>query len=184
MLRERQSLELSEFLRYLASREGADNGDFPSLTDLSSELGVSVASLREQLEVARALGLVEVKPRVGIRRLPFTFLPAVRQSLGYASPSTNNFACSPISVSTRKQPMREVVKLLPRKIYQNCSYHFAHGPSSRNQSNSTRQHKLYPNIQRINNPSSPAFSKLLSREAIGFKRFHRLQIPHRRLAFS
>jgi DNA-binding FadR family transcriptional regulator len=36
------------------------------------------------LEVARALGLVEVKPRVGIRRLPYTFLPAVRQSLGYA----------------------------------------------------------------------------------------------------
>jgi DNA-binding FadR family transcriptional regulator len=84
MIRERQPLELSEFLRYLASRDGAENGDFPSLTDLSGELGVSVASLREQLEVARALGLVEVKPRVGIRRLPFTFLPAVRQSLGYA----------------------------------------------------------------------------------------------------
>ncbi len=84
MLRDRQPLELSEFLRYLASRDGADNGDFPSLTELSSELGVSVASLREQLEVARALGLVEVKPRVGIRRLPFTFLPAVCQSLGYA----------------------------------------------------------------------------------------------------
>lgn len=84
MLRDRQPLELSEFLRYLASRNGADNGDFPSLTDLSNELGVSVASLREQLEVARALGLVEVKPRVGIRRLPYTFLPAVRQSLGYA----------------------------------------------------------------------------------------------------
>ena len=84
MLREHSPLELSEFLRYLASRDGAENGDFPSLTDLSSELGVSVASLREQLEVARALGLVEVKPRVGIRRLPFSFLPAVRQSLGYA----------------------------------------------------------------------------------------------------
>jgi DNA-binding FadR family transcriptional regulator len=40
--------------------------------------------LREQLEVARALGLVEVKPRIGIRRLPYTFSPAVRKSLFYA----------------------------------------------------------------------------------------------------
>ena len=84
MLREHPPLELSEFLRYLASHDGSVNGDFPTLTDISTEIGVSVASLREQLEVARALGLVEVKPRVGIRRLPFTFLPAVRQSLGYA----------------------------------------------------------------------------------------------------
>jgi DNA-binding FadR family transcriptional regulator len=47
-------------------------------------LGVSVARLREQLEVARALGLVEVRPRTGIQRLPYTFSPAVRQSLSYA----------------------------------------------------------------------------------------------------
>ena len=83
MLREHAPLELSSFMLYLASHDGAENGEFPSLTELSGELGVSVASLREQLEVARALGLVEVKPRVGIRRLPFTFLPAIRQSLGY-----------------------------------------------------------------------------------------------------
>ncbi|MFM8320469.1 MAG: FadR/GntR family transcriptional regulator [Chloroflexota bacterium] len=51
---------------------------------MSKELGVSVALLREQLEVAKAIGLVEVRPRTGIRRLPYTFLPAVRQSLSYA----------------------------------------------------------------------------------------------------
>jgi DNA-binding FadR family transcriptional regulator len=51
---------------------------------MSKALGVSVASLREQLEVARALGLVEVRPRTGIRRLPYSFTPAVRQSLFYA----------------------------------------------------------------------------------------------------
>lgn len=56
----------------------------PSLQELSKQLGASVASLREQLEVAEALGLVEVRPRLGIRRLPYTFLPAVRQSLSYA----------------------------------------------------------------------------------------------------
>lgn len=83
-LRERISPDISEFMRYLASHEEAEHG-LPTLTELSQELGVSVASLREQLEVARALGLVEVKPgRGGTRRRPFAFTPAIRQSLGYA----------------------------------------------------------------------------------------------------
>lgn len=84
ILRERVTTEsLSEFLRYLAAHQQEESG-LPALTDLSRELGISVASLREQLEVARALGLVEVRPRTGIRRLPYSFLPAVRQSLAYA----------------------------------------------------------------------------------------------------
>jgi DNA-binding FadR family transcriptional regulator len=83
MLRDRPAPPLSEFLQYLASHEQTEQS-LPALTALSTELGVSVASLREQLEVARALGLVEVKPRTGIRRQPYTFLPAVRQSLTYA----------------------------------------------------------------------------------------------------
>jgi DNA-binding FadR family transcriptional regulator len=84
MLRERISPDISEFMRYLASHEEAEHG-LPTLTELSQELGVSVASLREQLEVARALGLVEVKPgRGGTRRKSFSFTPAIRQSLGYA----------------------------------------------------------------------------------------------------
>jgi DNA-binding FadR family transcriptional regulator len=84
ILRDRLPLEsLSEFLRYLAAHHH-DETSLPALTDLGRELGISVASLREQLEVARALGLVEVRPRTGIRRLPYSFLPAVRQSLGYA----------------------------------------------------------------------------------------------------
>jgi len=83
MLRERPSPDISEFLRYLAAHEEAEGG-LPALAELSRGLGISVAALREQLEVARALGLVEVKPRTGTRRLPFSFTPAVRQSLGYA----------------------------------------------------------------------------------------------------
>lgn len=83
MLRENTSEFLSEFLRYLAAHPEAESS-LPALTDLSAELGISVASLREQLEVARALGLVEVRPRTGIRRLPYTFFPALRLSLGYA----------------------------------------------------------------------------------------------------
>src|SRR5512133_2307366 len=83
VLRDRSSTDLSEFLHYLATHPEAENG-LPSLIELSRELGISVAGLREQLEVARALGLVEVRPRTGIRRLPYTFLPAVRRSLDYA----------------------------------------------------------------------------------------------------
>ena len=81
--RDRLSPEISEFLRYLATHEEVENG-LPSLKKLSVDLGVSVASLREQLEVARALGLVEVRPRLGTKRREYSFTPAVRQSLGYA----------------------------------------------------------------------------------------------------
>ena len=83
ILRERTSPEISEFLRYLASHEETQ-GSLPSLNELSRELGISVAGLREQLEVARALGLVEVRPRTGTRRLDYSFAPAIKQSLAYA----------------------------------------------------------------------------------------------------
>jgi len=77
----------SEFFDYLIASEldGENESDrLPSLNALSQELGVSVARLREQLEVAKALGFVEVRPRTGIRRLPYRFTPAVWQSLSYA----------------------------------------------------------------------------------------------------
>ena len=83
MLRERPSPNISEFLRYLASHPEADD-KLPSLNDLSRELNISLASLREQLEVARALGFVEVRQKTGTRRLNYSFTPAIRQSLGYA----------------------------------------------------------------------------------------------------
>ena len=70
-------------MRYLATHVDADEG-LSSLKDLSMELGISLATLREQLEVARALGLVEVRPRLGTRRREYSFTPAVRQSLRYA----------------------------------------------------------------------------------------------------
>lgn len=74
----------SEFIQYLITTSQQGKSDhLPALSEISHELGISVARLREQLEVARALGLVEVRPRTGIRRLPYSFLPAVRQSLSY-----------------------------------------------------------------------------------------------------
>jgi DNA-binding FadR family transcriptional regulator len=76
----------SQFLEYLVALPNGDKGTtrVPSLTEMSQQLGVSVARLREQLEVARAMGLVEVHPRTGIHRQAYTFFPAVWRSLGYA----------------------------------------------------------------------------------------------------
>ena len=87
-IRDRVSTNISEFLRYLATHKEVENG-IPTLKKLSEDLGVSIASLREQLEVARALGLVEVKPRTGTRRKEYSFTPAIRQSLGYALALSN-----------------------------------------------------------------------------------------------
>lgn len=88
------SRQLSTFLNYLAATNDADSTSascsLPSINDISKELGVSVASLREQLEVAKALGFVDVRPRTGIRRLEYSFSPAVTQSLSYALASNQD----------------------------------------------------------------------------------------------
>ena len=71
----------SDFLRYLLAQSYESGDRLPSLQDLSAEIGVSVGKLREQLEVARMLGLVEARPRRGIIRTDYSFSPAVRLSL-------------------------------------------------------------------------------------------------------
>ena len=76
--------KLSDFLKYLAARKKSDKEGIPALDQLSAELDINRAALREQVAVARALGLVSVKPRVGIQRLAYSFTPALQQSLGYA----------------------------------------------------------------------------------------------------
>ncbi len=71
----------SEFLSYLLDN-GLHPGDrLPSLSARSQEIGVSVGKLREQMEAARILGLVEASPRRGITRTAYNFLPPVRLSL-------------------------------------------------------------------------------------------------------
>ncbi|MBI5929361.1 MAG: FadR family transcriptional regulator [Chloroflexi bacterium] len=76
----------SELLDYLAEASCQPEADtrIPALGQLSSELHVSVSKLREQLEVARVLGLVTVRPRTGIHRQEFNFMSAVRLSLFFA----------------------------------------------------------------------------------------------------
>ncbi len=74
----------SDILRYIVSR-GLQPGDrVPPLSELSNELNISVSKLREQLEAARVLGVVEVRPRTGIRCLSFDFMPVLRLGLFFS----------------------------------------------------------------------------------------------------
>ncbi|MDZ7843831.1 MAG: FCD domain-containing protein [Anaerolineales bacterium] len=76
----------SELIQYL-NQTAVDQrpGDkIPPLHSLSDQLNISVSRLREQLEAAKVLGFVDVRPRVGIRRLEYSFTPAVQASLNYA----------------------------------------------------------------------------------------------------
>ncbi|HRE46347.1 MAG TPA: FCD domain-containing protein [Aggregatilineales bacterium] len=83
----------SDLLNYILDHRLQPGDSLPPLTELQKDLGVNVGKLREQLEVGRALGLVEVRPRTGIRCKPYDFFPAVRLSLLYAlSMSENAFA--------------------------------------------------------------------------------------------
>ncbi len=75
---------LSNLLLYITEKAAQGEESLPSLSMLSEELGMSVSTLREELLVARALGLVEVKPRIGIKILDFDFKPAVSKSLAIA----------------------------------------------------------------------------------------------------
>lgn len=74
----------SDFMRYLAALNAEPGQRLPPISELSEQLGISSGKLREQLEVARELGLVEVRPKTGIRVREFSFAPTVRVGLGFA----------------------------------------------------------------------------------------------------
>jgi DNA-binding FadR family transcriptional regulator len=74
----------NDFIRYLADHASEPGSQLPPLTELSQTLGISVSKLREQMEVARALGLVEIRPRTGIQTRPYSLFPGLRTSMRYA----------------------------------------------------------------------------------------------------
>ena len=74
----------SEFLSYLAQQGREPGHRLPNINQLAQQLKISPSKLREQLEVARTLGLVEVRPKTGIRTLDYSFLPGLRTSLRFA----------------------------------------------------------------------------------------------------
>ena len=86
----------SQFLNYLIDKQLLPGERVPTLQDIGDELGISVGKLREQLEVARSLGLVSVRPRVGIQREPLDFakaiLPGVLFGLGTGEATFSQFS--------------------------------------------------------------------------------------------
>ncbi|MEZ4515659.1 MAG: FCD domain-containing protein [Chloroflexota bacterium] len=73
----------SDFLDYLATNHVSPGAQLPALSEISEEVGVSVGKLREQLAVARGMGVVSARPRLGIQREPFDFSKAVLPSLSF-----------------------------------------------------------------------------------------------------
>ncbi|MCP4417542.1 MAG: FadR family transcriptional regulator [Chloroflexi bacterium] len=71
----------SAFLRYLIDKQVAPGERLPTLSQIGDEQGISVGKLREQLEIARSLGVVSVRPRVGIVREPFDFSQTILTSV-------------------------------------------------------------------------------------------------------
>ncbi len=74
----------SDFIRYLILHGCEPGTRLPALNQISDELTVSVGKLREQMEVARVLGLINARPRRGIECNEYRFQPAVFQSLIFA----------------------------------------------------------------------------------------------------
>jgi DNA-binding FadR family transcriptional regulator len=74
----------SDLLRYIVEN-GYRPGDLlPTIQSISRNMDVSIAKTRESLEVARALGAVEIKPGRGTRVAEYTFAPAASMSALYA----------------------------------------------------------------------------------------------------
>lgn len=74
----------SDLLRYIVEN-GYKPGDLlPTIQEISQSMGVSVAKTREALEIARVLGIVEVKPGRGTRVSDYRFTPAMTLSALYA----------------------------------------------------------------------------------------------------
>lgn len=76
----------SDLLNYIIEREFEPGDRLPTISELQGKdhLGISTSKVREQLEVARALGLVEVRSKIGTHLKDYDFTPAVRLSLLYA----------------------------------------------------------------------------------------------------
>jgi DNA-binding FadR family transcriptional regulator len=116
----------SQFLNYLIARRVAPGDRIPTLQEIGDNLGISVGKLREQLEVARSLGLVSVRPRVGIQREAVDFskaiLPTLLFSLGTGEATFAQFSQLRRAIETElwsaavvsltdadKQRLREIV---------------------------------------------------------------------------
>jgi DNA-binding FadR family transcriptional regulator len=86
------NFDLIEYLSQACRGNGSTQPvKIPSLQQIGKANNVSIAKLREQLSVARSLGFVDVQPHHGITLRPYSFTPAVKQSLSYALSVDSNY---------------------------------------------------------------------------------------------
>jgi len=71
-------------LRYIVENGYRPGDPMPTIQEVARALGVSVAKARESLEIARALGIVEIKPGRGTRVAEYRFGPTATISVLYA----------------------------------------------------------------------------------------------------
>ncbi len=74
--------ELSPVLKLIADATRQDE-PIPSISELSSRLKISTASVREQLEVPKELGFVDVRTRTGIQKHDFCLTRPLTLSMTY-----------------------------------------------------------------------------------------------------
>jgi len=115
-----QPRHASQLLAYLSSGQFRSGDRLPPIPELAEILGISTSKLREQLEVARVMGFVEVRPKTGIRTLEYRFTDSVRTSLAFAvSLDPAHFVeFSKFRFTVEAGFWREAVeKLLPEDVY-------------------------------------------------------------------
>lgn len=74
----------SDILRFIVENGYRPGDKLPTIQAISKTMDASVAKTRESLEVARALGVVEVRPGRGTRVAEFSFTPLATLSALYA----------------------------------------------------------------------------------------------------
>ena len=75
------SQKQDQFLEYLISHHVNNDDSILSIRQISEDLEISAASVRELLELGKNFGLINARPRKGIEILPYNFYPAVVKSL-------------------------------------------------------------------------------------------------------
>lgn len=80
----RHSALSNDILRFIVEGGYHAGDQLPTIQEISRALGVSVAKARESLEIARAMGVVEIKPGRGTRVNEYQFGPMVTLGALYA----------------------------------------------------------------------------------------------------
>src|SRR4030067_3351252 len=71
----------TDLLDHTAQQAREPGTRVPPISGRSETLGIGPSKLREQIEVARALEFVEVRPKTGIRTREISYLPPLRLGL-------------------------------------------------------------------------------------------------------